>query len=232
MTTAREIPRAVRRLLDHNIELIEWGDQVLESFGYPSVTSVFAFAVNDSTIGLACHILLEAGFCCVEPSLSLRCLGVFGTAGHLFVSSDDKTRSPTLLQILPQSLVHLQTKDTELSEFWVNLDLKVHRPKLAELCIALVRCLKDYQIGSLDRLEPERHLATLIAAGIYKERSFGKIWVPEEELESESDFQARKSIAIEEIAGWTLRKDIEQYRKDLIDIVVNPNHPLSDIVLR
>jgi len=40
LTVEQDFRSATNLLLDHGISLIEWGDQVLESHGYPTVTSV------------------------------------------------------------------------------------------------------------------------------------------------------------------------------------------------
>jgi hypothetical protein len=92
---------------------------------------------------------------------------------------------------------------------------------LPEHCISLVRCLEDYPCRTLDRVQPERYLLILFAAGVFKGHQFDKLWVPEEETESEEDFLVRRSAAIREIEDWTLARKDEPYRSKLVHILIS-----------
>lgn len=183
----------------------------------------YRFVVSDEAIDLAADILHEAGLRRVKPDDSAECQGVFGTTGHYFVSPYDPKRQPTRLHILPQSLVHLEISDADLSPKWLDLDLQIYRPRLPELCVALMRCIDDYPAKSRNRSQPRIQLRVLIAIGAYKEEGVGgKIWVPEEETESEADFQIRKAKAIEDVRSWPLREGVEQYRERVVEAVRFP----------
>jgi hypothetical protein len=73
-----------------------------------------------------------------------------------------------------------------------------------------VRCLEDYPLRSQDRARPERYLTILFAVGVFKEQQFGKLWVPEEDLESEAEFQARRFAAVREIQSWKLAEKMSR----------------------
>lgn len=183
---------------------------------------VYDFIVPDSRINHASTILRNAGFQTVEPNRSLKCLGIFGTAGHLHLSAFDTQRWPIMLHLLPESLVHLSVHDSESVPSRFDQTCTLYRPKLPEHCVSLVRCLEDYPLRSRHKGEPERYLATLIAAGIYKQKEFGKLWVPEEDLESEEEFEVRRSAAVREVQSWKLAEKDESYRSKLVNILLSP----------
>lgn len=157
----------------------------------------------------------------MEPDLSTRSLGILGTAGHLFASPRDTQRWPTKLHLLPQSVVHLTIRDTEPVPSCLDQTRTVHRPRLPEHCVSLVKCLEDYPPHSRDRCGPGRHLLILLAIGAYKEKTFDKLWVPEEELESEADFGVRRSAAVKEIGQWELLKEHEPYRQKIVEVLLS-----------
>ena len=176
---------------------------------------------------LASTLLRNAGFQTVEPNLAQKCVGIFGTAGHIHVSVHDSQRLPILLHLLPESLVHLSLHDTQSVPSRLDQTCMLYRPKLPEHCVSLVRCLEDYPLHSRDRSLPEYYLVILFAAGLYKEQYFGKLWVPEEDLESEEDFQIRRLAVVGQIQGWKLAEKDESYRSKVVVILCsNPsNHP-------
>ena len=180
---------------------------------------VYNFIVPDSKMDQASTLLRNAGFRTVEPNRSLKCVGIFGTAGRLHVSAYDKQQWPIRLHLLPESLVHLSIHDTESVPSRFDQTRTLYRPKLPEHCVSLVKCLEDYPPRSRDRSRPARYLTVLLAVGAYKEQEFGKLWVPEEDLESEADFQARRFAAVGEIQSWKLAAKDESYRAKLVDIL-------------
>lgn len=180
---------------------------------------IYDFIVPDSQMDHASTILRNAGFRTLEPSRSLKCAGIFGTAGHLHVSAYDRQQWPIRLHLLPESLVHLSIHDTESVPSRFDQTRTLYRPKLPEHCVSLVRCLEDYPLRSRDRGRPERYLTILFAVGVFKEQQFGKLWVPEEDLESKAEFQARRFAAVREIQSWKLAEKDESYRSKLVDIL-------------
>ena len=128
---------------------------------------VYDFIVSDSQMDHASTILRNAGFRTLEPSRSLKCAGIFGTAGHLHVSAYDRQQWPIRLHLLPESLVHLSIHDTESVPSHFDQTRTLYRPKLPEHCVSLVRCLEDYPLRSRDRARPERYLTILFAVGVF-----------------------------------------------------------------
>ena len=148
-------------------------------------------------------------------------MGIFGTAGYLHVSEYDRQRWPIKLHLLPESLVHLSVHDAELVPSCFDQSRVLYRPRLPEHCVSLVKCLEDHLPRSSNRERPERDLVTLFATGVYKIKDFEKIWITEEETESEANFRARRLAAAEEIRGWRLAEEDEPYRAKLIEILIS-----------
>ncbi|KAL9099709.1 MAG: hypothetical protein Q9163_004831 [Psora crenata] len=227
VTVDQDFRSATNLLLDHGIPLIVWGDQVLKSHGYPVVTSVYDFIIPDSQLDHASTILRNAGFPTVEPNLALKCAGIFGKAGYLHVSVYDRKRWPIRLHLLPESLVHLSIHDTESVPSPFDQTRTLYRPKLPEHCVSLLRCLEDYPLRSRDRARPLCYLTVLFAVGVFKEQQFDKLWIPEEELEPEAEFQARRFAAVREIQSWKLAEKDESYRSKLVDLLFSNSSDCS-----
>jgi len=215
----KDFAQAIKLLLDNGVHLITWGDQVLKSHGYPALVMVYDFIVPDARIEDCARLLLKTGLLQVEPNISLRGRGVFGTEGYLFVSPHDTNRWPTILHLLSESLVHLNHRDTDPVPSPFDPTSILYRPRLPEHCISLVRCLEDYPPSTLNRREPERYLLTLILVGLYHEKEFDKMWDPEEEMESEEKFQAKQLSAVKEVEDWSLDDQDEAYRSAVVDIL-------------
>lgn len=112
-------------------------------------------------------------------------------------------------------------RDTEPVPSCLDQTRTVHRPRLPEHCVSLVKCLEDYPPRSQDRSRAEGYLLILLLIGAYKETTFGKLWVPEEELESEADFGIRRCAAVTEIGRWELSKEYEPYRQKLVEVLLS-----------
>ena len=166
-------------------------------------------------------MLCDAGFRRLEPDISTKSMGILGTAGYIFASLRDTQRWPTMLHLLPQSLVHLTISDTEPIPSCLDQTRTVHRPRLPEHCVSLIKCLEDYPFHALNRSRAERYLLLLFLLGAYKETYLDKLWVPEEELESEAEFQVRRAAAVKEIESWELSKEHEPYRQKLVKALLS-----------
>ncbi|KAF3274980.1 hypothetical protein TWF132_003034 [Orbilia oligospora] len=211
--------RGTNLLLDHGIHLTQWGDQVHLYWGYPAIVCVYDFAVDDLRLAEAVSLLQNAdmGFELVDPPLSARAKGPLGMKGYHFVHEVDRKRFPTRLRLIPGSLVHLSSRHGDLVHSPFDSARQLYLPKLPEYCISLIRCMEDYPEDAMDRYLAQTSLHILIAAAIYKESNVGgKIYVPEEETESEQEFKARQKIAIQEIQAWELPEDDEPYRPTMI----------------
>lgn len=220
---ANEIIKAFARgtnlLLDHGMSLIQWGEQVHWYWGYPAVVCVFDFAVEDSRLSEAVSLLekKDTGFKLVDPPFSVRAKGALGKKGYHFVHQVDQKSFPTRLHLMPESLVHLSSHQADLVRSPFDSTRELYIPKLPEHCISLIRCMEDYPEKAIDRCPARRFLHILIATAIYKEPNVGgKIYIPEEETESEEDFKVRQKKAIQEIEAWELLESNEPYRSKMI----------------
>ncbi|EPS45093.1 hypothetical protein H072_899 [Dactylellina haptotyla CBS 200.50] len=210
--------QATNLLLDHGINPIIWGDQALVSWGYPTVICVYDFAIEDSRLEEAMGLLkTHTNFKVVDPSLAAKAKGILGLSGYHLVSEADKKMWPTRMHLLPQSLVHLSSYDTELVKSPFDPNRNLLQPELQQYCISLVKCMEDYSATSANRIPAEHALLALLATAVCKIPNIGgKIWVPEEFIESEEDFQVRQSAAIREIEKWEVAEDDEVYRQKVI----------------
>ncbi|KAK6544241.1 hypothetical protein TWF694_000944 [Orbilia ellipsospora] len=211
--------RATNILIDHGINLIEWGDQVLQSWGYPAVISVYDYVIEDSHLEEATSLLEnpDTGFTRVEPSRAAKSQGVLAEGGCHFVSKFDKKTFPTRIHLVPESLVYLSSHDAEHVHSPFDPSHGVFRPKLPQHCISLVKCMADYAVNSVNRLPASQNLSILLVTVVYKyPNPGGKMFTPEEEDESEEEFLARQHAAIQEVEGWDLAEKDEPYRSKLI----------------
>ncbi|KAK6527954.1 hypothetical protein TWF281_009214 [Arthrobotrys megalospora] len=216
--------RGINILLDHGINLIEWGEQVHLYWGYPAVVSVYDFAVEDSRLDEAAKLLenSNAGFELVDPPVAAKAKGVLGEKGYHFIHQVDTKRFPSRIHLIPESLVHLSIHDAELVSSPFDSTRELYRPKLPQHCISLVKCMEDYSARSINRSLVERSLNIIITTAIYKEPKVGgKIYNPEEETESEEEFKVRQDAAIRIIEGWELSENDEPYRSKMIKFLVS-----------
>ncbi|KAK6505178.1 hypothetical protein TWF481_007097 [Arthrobotrys musiformis] len=210
-------------LLDHGITLIQWGDQVHVHWGYPAVIFAYDFAVEDSRLEEAARLIenSDTGFKSISPSLGVRAQGALLVKGYRFIHQADNQNYPTHLHLVPESLVHLSVHQADLVPSPFDPTREVHRPRLPELCISLIRCMEDYRENSMDRWPAKHSLLILIGAAIFREPNMGgKIYIPEEETESEEDYKKKQDKAIQEIEAWELTKDDEPYRPKLIKFLL------------
>ncbi|KAK6517972.1 hypothetical protein TWF506_005139 [Arthrobotrys conoides] len=211
--------RGTNLLLDHGIKLTQWGDQVHRYWGYPAVICVYDLVVDDLHLVEAVNLLQNSdiGFKLVDPPFSARAQGPLEAKGYHFVHKADQKRFPTRLHLIPGSLVHLSNHHGDLVRSPFDPAREFYIPKLPEHCISLIRCMEDYPEDAADRSPAQHSLYILIAAAIYKETNVGgKIYVPEEETESEEEFKVRQKRAVQEIQAWELSEDDEPYRPKMI----------------
>ncbi|KAK6503461.1 hypothetical protein TWF481_008477 [Arthrobotrys musiformis] len=213
--------KATNILLEHTISLLEWGDQVLLFWGYPLAVSVYDFAIHDPLIeGATRHLESpHIGFKRIDPPLSEIEKGPLGASGYHFIYKDDDQPQPTILHLIPQSLVHLKTSDGIHVPSPFDPSHGLFRPKLAQHCISLVKCMEDYPTSAKDRHPVERSLRILLASAVYKKPNIGeRIWVPEES-ESGEQFKVRQADAIEKIKEWDIAEEDEGYRDKIIEFL-------------
>ncbi|KAF3911777.1 hypothetical protein AA313_de0206738 [Arthrobotrys entomopaga] len=214
--------RATNVLIDHGINLIEWGDQVLQSWGYPAAVSVYDYAIEDSHLEEAASLLenSDTGFKRIEPTLSAKSQGVLAEQGYHFVSKVDKKAFPTRIHLVPESLVYLSSHDADHVHSPFDPSHGLFRPKLPQHCISLIKCMTDYPADSVNRLPASHNLTALLVTAVYKYHNpGGKMYVPEEEEESEEEFFARQKAAIQDIETWDLAEKDEPYRLKLIKYI-------------
>ncbi|KAF3921895.1 hypothetical protein ABW20_dc0100709 [Dactylellina cionopaga] len=214
---------ATNMLLDHGIHLLEWGDQVLLYWGYPIVIPVYDFAVEDSHLEETVNLLEnpDPGFKRIDPPLSEKAKGILGERGYHFISGDDKEAQPTVLHILPESLVHLSSHDTSHVHSPFDPSRGLYRPKLPSHCASLIMCMEDYPADSINRWPAERALRILLAAAVYKLPNLGeKIWEPEDSTESEKHFKVRQNAAVRHIEHWNMTEKDEPYRSKIIKFLL------------
>ncbi|KAK6536921.1 hypothetical protein TWF281_001128 [Arthrobotrys megalospora] len=220
MTTELLKPRfakATNILLEHAIPLLEWGDQVLLFWGYPIAVSVYDFVVQDPLIEGATNHLESPhiGFKRIDPPLSEKAKGPLGVQGYHFIHEYDDEVQPTILHLMPQSLVHLKTSDGTHVPSPFDPSHGLFRPKLEQHCISLIKCMEDYTDAN-DRLPAERALRILLASAVYEKPSIGEnIWVPEGN-ESSENFKSRQAAAVTEIDEWDIAEEDEGYREKII----------------
>ncbi|KAK6361243.1 hypothetical protein TWF730_004985 [Orbilia blumenaviensis] len=221
MTTELLKPRfakATNILLEHTITLLEWGDQVLLFWGYPIEVTVYDFLIHDPLLeGTIDH--LEAphiGFKHIEVPLSEKEKGPLGTLGYHFVHKDDNEPQPTILHLIPQTQVHLKTSDGIHVPSPFDPSHGLFRPKLAQHCISLIKCMEDYPTDAKARLPAERTLRILLAAAVYEKPSIGERISAPEEGETGEQFKTRQANAIAKIGEWEIAEEDEGYRDKII----------------
>ncbi|KAK6520764.1 hypothetical protein TWF506_001010 [Arthrobotrys conoides] len=213
--------KATNILLEHTIPLLEWGDQVLQFWDYPITVSVYDFIIQDPLIEGAIHHLESPhiGFKHIDPPSSEKEKGPLGTLGYHFIHKDDDKAQPTILHLIPESLVHLKTSDGIHVPSPFDPSHGLFRPKLAQHCISLIKCMEDYPNDAKYRLPAERSLRILLASAVYEKPSIGeKIWIPEDS-ESEEQFKARQAIAVTKIEEWDIAEEDEGYREKIINFL-------------
>ncbi|EWC47977.1 hypothetical protein DRE_02859 [Drechslerella stenobrocha 248] len=216
---------ATNSLLDHGISIVQWGDQVLQHYGYPAGICIYDFVIQDSRIEEATRLLLgHPGIEQVEPPLAAQIRGVLKTSGYYFVSKADMVTPGVYLHIIAESLVHISSAggDTapRTSPFDPTREFLI--PRLPQYCVSLVKCIQDYPEGSVDRLPARDHLFILLAAAVCRLPNVGgKILVPEELTESEESWRARQADAVREIKTWRLPGCDEPYRSNVIELFLS-----------
>ncbi|KAK6345165.1 hypothetical protein TWF718_007092 [Orbilia javanica] len=218
----------INMILDRGISLIQWGDQVHLHWGYPATLAVYDFAIEDSRLEEAVDILKTAniGFIPVAPYLDTTVYGVLRKKGFFFIHRLDQKSFPTRLHLIPGSLVHLSIHHADLLPSPFGPAQGLYLPKLPDFCVSLIRCIEDYAADSPDTFLAERSLHVMLAAAIYKEPGVdGKIYVVEQDTESEEDFRARQKTALQEIEAWELAEDDEPYRPKMIQFLLSGSIP-------
>ncbi|KAF3901641.1 hypothetical protein ABW21_db0206842 [Orbilia brochopaga] len=213
---------ATNLLLDHGINLIEWGDQVLHSYGYPIDILIYDFAVHDPLLDEAMNLISTHGdgFELADPSEAEKAHGLLGTVGYHFVFSPKSGGPPTILHLLPESVAHLWTSDCEHVHSPFDPSHGLYRPRVPQHCVSLIKCMQDYPADSDDRWTAERVLRILIAVAVYKRPHLGeRIWSPDGK-ETKAEFHARQNAVVKEIEGWKLYKKDEPYRPYVIKFVL------------
>lgn len=81
--------------------------------------------------------------------------------------------------------------------------------------------MEDYPAFLAERYAAQRYLNVILTAAVYKSPDLGgKIYIPEEETESEEDFKARQNVVIKDIEGWELSEEDEPYRPTFIKFLI------------
>ncbi|EPS38730.1 hypothetical protein H072_7522 [Dactylellina haptotyla CBS 200.50] len=214
---------ATNMLLDHGIFLLEWGDQVLSYWGYPIAVPVYDFAVEDNHLDETVNLLenSDTGFKRIDPPPSEKHKGALGEKGYHFISVDDDAPEPTILHLLPETLVHLCSQDAVHVHSPFDPSRGLFRPKLPQHCVSLIRCMEDYPADSPDRNLVERALRLMLATAVYKLPPMGEELWSQAPAESEESFRTRQAIAINHVKHWKLTEKDEPYRAKVVEYLMS-----------
>ncbi|OQE08391.1 hypothetical protein PENVUL_c010G04697 [Penicillium vulpinum] len=206
--------KALRALIENNISLVEYGNQVLYRYGYAEVLILVEWVVPDEQLALASQVLLEKNY----PRLHIpeqKWPGYSAYSGSWERQSlmhDLDGQGWMRVHLLPLSLVGFTLEETfEVPSTFAH-ELHILTPKPSHYMSSLIRHLLQLSIGDSNRTGVEKDLGGFISAYILKDGPANTLLSTYlNDPESDEDYQKRVEKGIRFMKTWDWGKVEERY---------------------
>ncbi|KAE8407523.1 hypothetical protein BDV37DRAFT_290791 [Aspergillus pseudonomiae] len=186
--------QAAKGLVERNIPVVEYGEQIQWRYGDPVVLLRVEWAVPDELLSLASEILSNPGFPCVPVSTGATAW--YGAWDRACIIHDLGGECPVYLYALP--FVGLELQDTSKVTSTFNRTLEILTPKPNRYMVSLLCHLLNHPLGDSFRYRVTDDLMSFICFYILRQKPLDTKHGGCEDDESEEDYQNRVGEALKE----------------------------------
>ncbi|CAG8298247.1 unnamed protein product [Penicillium salamii] len=190
---------AAKALSNHNIPMVEYGQQIQWRSKDPVVLMRVEWGIPDTLLPLAAQLLSDCGLEEVPPETGPFARNAkWEQAGVSYLLGG---RSP--LHLYPLSLFGFELKDTVEVIYTFDLTRTILTPKPHIYMKSVIHLLLNHPRGDIFRWRVIDDMLSFISFYLFNDESLNtkeERW--EERMESEEDFQKRVEIVVQEVTSW------------------------------